>query len=891
MGDFNTTGDNLVIFRAIPNLPARPPLGNNPAIVNVAATPRRELPEEVRSEFGRLQRGLFEDSFEVPETPVKQEPAPYFEPTSSTPVKQPEPIASPPVSPPATLASPSPSRSPSGSPIRRASGRRPPPQETSPTAAPPFPETPAPVRSPSVPHHESPAPIPEPESEPAPEVPKNVQLQDLFHDVDIDTMERGIQKGIRLLDRLTHTLSSTQPPSPEAKAWLSRVQDVRKFSERVPTVVGVVGNTGAGKSSVINALLDEERLLPTNCMRACTAVVTEISYNHETDEKYRAQIEFISEAEWFKELESLFQDVASDTEANISWEKIKAVYPKMTKDDITHSSADHLLEKSTFRSILGSSKVINATDSMVFYKQLQKYVDSREKTQRRKKGEEKRPPPPPREMEYWPLIRVVKIQVKSPVLETGAVVVDLPGVHDANQARAAVADGYIKKCTGLWVVAPINRAVDDKSAQKLLGEGFRRQLLMDGGYNSLTFICSKSDDISVSEAMLSLNMDDELAVENEDLENLERSLYEKKEAVKQTKEEFDSVRAELEIFDDQLAEWEELREKAASDEVVYMPKPKPQNSDRNNRVSEERKRKRGNSLTQRSASKKKKSYAEDSDDDFIVGDDEVEDDDGDSDDDVIEIEDESDKEDEDRGEPLTTEQIDEKVKGYRASKLSGYKKKRQLSTKIDELKKAVREIQEKIRDIERRMAIACIKARNEYSTSAIQQHFATGLQELDREAGEEQDGENFDPSIPMRDYDAVARSLPVFCVSSRGYQKVSGRLKRDGDPTVFKNALQTEMPGLQAHCAKMTEKGRLASGRRFLTNVSQLCNSLSMWSSDADVALSMSVEQKARERRELERHFKELDGQMQNAVDTTTQGTRQELTISLYDRYGTATAV
>ena len=32
-------------------------------------------------------------------------------------------------------------------------------------------------------------------------------------------------------------------------------------------VLGVVGNTGAGKSSVINAMLDEERLLPTNCVR------------------------------------------------------------------------------------------------------------------------------------------------------------------------------------------------------------------------------------------------------------------------------------------------------------------------------------------------------------------------------------------------------------------------------------------------------------------------------------------------------------------------------------------------------------------------------------------------------------------------------------------------
>jgi len=50
---------------------------------------------------------------------------------------------------------------------------------------------------------------------------------------------------------------------------------------------------------------------------------------------------------------------------------------------------------------------------------------------------------------------------------------------------------------GLWIVAPINRAVDDKAAKSLLGESFKRQLKYDGTYSRITFICSKTDDISV----------------------------------------------------------------------------------------------------------------------------------------------------------------------------------------------------------------------------------------------------------------------------------------------------------------------------------------------------------------------------------------------------------
>ena len=166
-------------------------------------------------------------------------------------------------------------------------------------------------------------------------------------------------------------------------------------------------------------MLDEERLVPTNCMRACTAVVTEISYNN-GDIPYRAEVEFIAPADWEKELKTLFDDLLDsegkvsrdctnqDTDAGIAYAKIKAVYPKKTKDDIAKSSIPKMLQEVSH--ILGQSRKIAEADALCFYKRLQHFVDGKEKTTGDKDKDKKKEP---RDMEFWPLIRVVKYDIRN----------------------------------------------------------------------------------------------------------------------------------------------------------------------------------------------------------------------------------------------------------------------------------------------------------------------------------------------------------------------------------------------------------------------------------------------------------------------------------------------
>jgi hypothetical protein len=79
------------------------------------------------------------------------------------------------------------------------------------------------------------------------------------------------------------------------------------------------------------------------------------------------------------------------------------------------------------------------------------------------------------------------------------------------------------------------------------------------------------------------------------------------------------------------------------------------------------------------------------------------------------------------------------------------------------------------------------------------------------------DEASFDPEQDLRDYDKVAESLPVFCVSSRAFQQMRGRMKKDNfNHNGYRCPEDTEVPQLQHHARQLTEAGRVMTARMFL---------------------------------------------------------------------------
>jgi hypothetical protein len=398
-------------------------------------------------------------------------------------------------------------------------------------------------------------------------------------------------------------------------------------------------------------------------------------------------------------------------------------------------------------------------------------------------------------MEVWPLIRAVRLYVKAPVLSTGAVIVDLPGMQDSNVARANVASKYLEKCSAIWIVAPITRAVDDQLAIKLLGDSFRRQLQMDGRFGDITFICSKTDDFLVDEIEDSLGLDEMLEPLRErdaGIDSTMSSLRKEIQLWKDTERRVSDRLDELDELDEDLVD---MRHSAKSKHI--SPKRKQESDDlsfqptkRQFKISDKGSDKVGQQLL--------KSENGDSDDIWSIP----------------------------PAERMVEEIADQNKRYSLSEQIELRKQEKEISSRIRlttaKLQKAQGDKQEIQEDIER----LCVEQRNLYSKDRIKQDFASGIQQLDQVGAEEYDENDFDPDADMRDYNQIADSLSVFCVSSRAYQKLKGRFRKDSGVKGFKDIEDTEIPQLQHHCLGLTRGERMVTCRRFLNSFNQLRNSL-----------------------------------------------------------------
>ena len=263
---------------------------------------------------------------------------------------------------------------------------------------------------------------------------------------------------------------------------------------------------------------------------------------------------------------------------------------------------------------------------------------------------------------------------------------------------------------------------------------------MDGGFSSVTFICSKTDDISLEEAQDSLGLSEEMAPDWAELDKLVKSQKSMKKRLEEMKDTKAAYGEAINDADDQIEIWDALQDDLESGKTVFQPKPK----------AETKKRK----LSSKKISQRKKARR--------CGSSEDEESEGST------YQDSNSEDDEETGtpsgKPLTREQITAKLQELKSTKKEARTQKLEITENMTTVRREIEDAKNAEEKIESKLSAMCISGRNQYSKGAIQQDFAAGIKELDQELGAEDDEQNFDPDADVRDYDEVARGLPVFCV-------------------------------------------------------------------------------------------------------------------------------
>lgn len=277
-----------------------------------------------------------------------------------------------------------------------------------------------------------------------------------------------------------------------------------------------------------------------------------------------------------------------------------------------------------------------------------------------------------------------------------------PGIHDFNAAQSAVASKYIEQCSGLWVVAPITRAVDDKAAQTLLGDAFRSELQFDGNYSRVTVICSKTDDINVAEALKVMPEEEPIHEYHDRAHRLET---ERKDVEGKAR----SLKVEVEMhgkaIEDQFKEIRSLKaaiRRASDENETLVVSPSPRKWASQDSAPEARKR------PQLSGARVQDDTDSDQSTDLVDSETEVK---------------------VDEGKEISKEDAEKRLEDLESRYAVMTQERKEMNRRLRRLNRELKPLKSEIKSLNSQAKRACVQSRNSYARPEIQAQFADGIRE------------------------------------------------------------------------------------------------------------------------------------------------------------------
>ncbi|CAG1003384.1 hypothetical protein MTYP_03088 [Methylophilaceae bacterium] len=298
-------------------------------------------------------------------------------------------------------------------------------------------------------------------------------------------------------------LAATSCPLKLAE-WQRELELIRGQIRRPDRVrIALIGSTGAGKSTFLNAVLGQE-VLPVGVMQPCTAFVTLVRQS--ATPGFTVGVDFCSRAEWSAEVDTFaaFLNPGDDDQGQGDGESKrliesakKRLHAVLGTQVLQVSSRDGLLAlplpgeaEQIFSDASTQSRHFDSAAEMLDY--LRKLIRG--------------------ESTLWPLVKQVSISGPYDCLAGGLELVDLPGLNDPNAARVEVTREFLRTSPFVWVMFPMVRGLTQDIQTILAEEKLLRTLVFAGTYSALSLIGTKADDVDTNIApQLGLDNDCETA--------------------------------------------------------------------------------------------------------------------------------------------------------------------------------------------------------------------------------------------------------------------------------------------------------------------------------------------------------------------------------------------
>lgn len=291
-----------------------------------------------------------------------------------------------------------------------------------------------------------------------------------------------------------------------------------------PIYIGLFGSTGAGKSSLINAIIQQAMFLPVSGESICTSCIVQVRSG--CCEQYEAKIHLLSDQEWKEELKTVTEllhrtEELGGEEAD-AWDRDEAMQEAIWKLQILYGNG---AEKKNYEELLRAKpKGKIPTSRIITLKaeeagELSVKLDPYIRTKRRDWHGESA------ETQIWPLIKHVEVTLpKSELIPEGVVLVDIPGTGDFNSKRDEMWKKTIDKCSVIWVISDIERVSGGRAHEDLLNESIKA--CQRGFCRDIALVVTKTDKLHLPEYLR------ERKVGNQAIQSQREAVLERNEMIK-----------------------------------------------------------------------------------------------------------------------------------------------------------------------------------------------------------------------------------------------------------------------------------------------------------------------------------------------------------------------